>query len=172
MCFNPSLVRRVPSPNRYMAVARFCFCKNNKRTIDRPSLRYTRGLGWRMHCGAEVTESVPINNIIFFGRRRMHELSRRQVLDCRGRQQRNNLSGVSGKLLLSTCKFQYLRVPVQRQLHRFDVHGLCHRYLQNRHGRRRMHELSRRQVLDCRGRQQRNNLSGVYWARTLRDTVG
>jgi hypothetical protein len=35
MCFNPSPVRRVPSPNRYMAVARFCFCKNNKRTIDR-----------------------------------------------------------------------------------------------------------------------------------------
>ena len=34
MCFNPSPVRRVPSPNRYMAVARFCFCKNNKRTID------------------------------------------------------------------------------------------------------------------------------------------
>jgi hypothetical protein len=22
-----------------------------------PSFRYTRGLGWRMHCGAEVTES-------------------------------------------------------------------------------------------------------------------
>jgi hypothetical protein len=22
-----------------------------------PSLRYTRGLGWRMHCGAEITES-------------------------------------------------------------------------------------------------------------------
>jgi hypothetical protein len=22
-----------------------------------PSLRYTRGLGWRIHCGAEVTES-------------------------------------------------------------------------------------------------------------------
>jgi hypothetical protein len=22
-----------------------------------PSSRYTRGLGWRMHCGAEVTES-------------------------------------------------------------------------------------------------------------------
>ena len=22
-----------------------------------PSLRYTRGLGWRMHCGAEATES-------------------------------------------------------------------------------------------------------------------
>jgi hypothetical protein len=22
-----------------------------------PSLRYTHGLGWRMHCGAEVTES-------------------------------------------------------------------------------------------------------------------
>jgi hypothetical protein len=35
MCFNPSPVRRVPSPNRYMAVARFCFCKNNKRTINR-----------------------------------------------------------------------------------------------------------------------------------------
>ena len=27
--------QRVPSPNRYMAVARFCFCKNNKRMIDR-----------------------------------------------------------------------------------------------------------------------------------------
>ena len=37
MCFNPSPERRVPSPNRYMAFARFCFCKNNKRTIDRPS---------------------------------------------------------------------------------------------------------------------------------------
>jgi hypothetical protein len=24
--------RRVPSPNRYMAFAKFCFCKNNKRT--------------------------------------------------------------------------------------------------------------------------------------------
>jgi hypothetical protein len=35
MCFNPSPVRRVPSPNRYMGVDRFCFCKNNKRTIDR-----------------------------------------------------------------------------------------------------------------------------------------
>ena len=33
MCFNPSPERRVPSPNRYMAFARFCFCKNNKRTI-------------------------------------------------------------------------------------------------------------------------------------------
>ena len=28
-------MRRVPSPNRYMAVAKFCFCKNNKRSIDR-----------------------------------------------------------------------------------------------------------------------------------------
>jgi hypothetical protein len=26
-------VRRVPSPNRYIAVAKFCFCKNNKRLI-------------------------------------------------------------------------------------------------------------------------------------------
>jgi len=33
MCFNPSPERRVPSPNRYMSFARFCFCKNNKRTI-------------------------------------------------------------------------------------------------------------------------------------------
>jgi hypothetical protein len=33
MCFNPSPERRVPSPNRYMALAKFCFCKNNKRTI-------------------------------------------------------------------------------------------------------------------------------------------
>jgi hypothetical protein len=34
-----------------------------------PSLRYTRGLGWRMHCGVEVTESstnilLARNNII------------------------------------------------------------------------------------------------------------
>jgi hypothetical protein len=35
MCFNPSPERRVPSPNRYMAFAKFCFCKNNKRMIDR-----------------------------------------------------------------------------------------------------------------------------------------
>jgi len=27
-------MRRVPSPNRYIAVAKFCFCKNNKRLID------------------------------------------------------------------------------------------------------------------------------------------
>jgi len=33
MCFNSSPERRVPSPNRYMAVASFCFCKNNKRSI-------------------------------------------------------------------------------------------------------------------------------------------
>jgi hypothetical protein len=33
MCFNPSPVRRVPSPNRYIAVTKFCFCKNNKRLI-------------------------------------------------------------------------------------------------------------------------------------------
>jgi hypothetical protein len=35
MCFNPSPERRVPSPNRYMAFAKFCFCKNNKRTNQR-----------------------------------------------------------------------------------------------------------------------------------------
>ena len=29
----PGFERRVPSPNRYMAFARFCFCKNNKRMI-------------------------------------------------------------------------------------------------------------------------------------------
>ena len=28
------MMRRVPSPNRYIAVAKFCFCKNNKRLID------------------------------------------------------------------------------------------------------------------------------------------
>jgi hypothetical protein len=28
-----TLVRRVPSPNRYIADAKFCFCKNNKRMI-------------------------------------------------------------------------------------------------------------------------------------------
>jgi hypothetical protein len=33
MCFNPCAERRVPSPNRYIADAKFCFCKNNKRII-------------------------------------------------------------------------------------------------------------------------------------------
>jgi hypothetical protein len=33
--FNPGPERRVPFPNRYIAVAKFCFCKNNKRMIDR-----------------------------------------------------------------------------------------------------------------------------------------
>jgi len=34
MCFfNPGPERRVPSPNRYIAEAKLCFCKNNKRTI-------------------------------------------------------------------------------------------------------------------------------------------
>ena len=30
---DPSLVRRVPIPNRYTAKAKLCFCKNNKRSI-------------------------------------------------------------------------------------------------------------------------------------------
>ena len=29
-----------------------------------PFLRYIRGLGWRMHCGVEITESSTNNNII------------------------------------------------------------------------------------------------------------
>jgi len=33
MCFNPGPERRVPSPNRYIADTKFCFCKNNKRII-------------------------------------------------------------------------------------------------------------------------------------------
>jgi hypothetical protein len=33
MCFNPGPERRVPIPNRYIADAKFCFCKNNKRII-------------------------------------------------------------------------------------------------------------------------------------------
>jgi len=33
MCFNPGPERRVPSPNRYIVDAKFCFCKNNKRII-------------------------------------------------------------------------------------------------------------------------------------------
>ena len=31
--FNPGPERRVPSPNRYIADAKLCFCKNNKRMI-------------------------------------------------------------------------------------------------------------------------------------------
>jgi hypothetical protein len=30
---NPCPERRIPSPNRYIADAKFCFCKNNKRII-------------------------------------------------------------------------------------------------------------------------------------------
>ena len=45
MCFNPSPERRVPSPNRYMAFAKFCFCKNNKRTIDPNGITTTGTLG-------------------------------------------------------------------------------------------------------------------------------
>ncbi len=41
MCFNPSPERRVPSPNRYMTFARFCFCKNNKRTIIIRRLKFS-----------------------------------------------------------------------------------------------------------------------------------
>ena len=33
MCFNPGPERRVSSPNRYTADAKFCFCKNNKSII-------------------------------------------------------------------------------------------------------------------------------------------
>ena len=33
MCFNPGPERRVPSPNRYIADAKFCLCKNNKTII-------------------------------------------------------------------------------------------------------------------------------------------
>jgi hypothetical protein len=34
-----------------------CGCVCVYLSLVVPSLRYTRGLGWRMHCGAEVTES-------------------------------------------------------------------------------------------------------------------
>ena len=51
MCFNPSPERRVPSPNRYMAFARFCFCKNNKRTIDRVSEDGAPDVAWNRCSG-------------------------------------------------------------------------------------------------------------------------
>jgi|LauGreDrversion2_3_1035106.scaffolds.fasta_scaffold351776_1 hypothetical protein len=38
MCFfNPGPERRVPSPNRYIADAKLCLCKNNKRMMMTPS---------------------------------------------------------------------------------------------------------------------------------------
>jgi hypothetical protein len=40
-----------------------------------PSLRHTRGLGWRMHCGAEVTESST---------NKQHHLSKSQELLAKG----------------------------------------------------------------------------------------
>jgi hypothetical protein len=43
MCFNPCPERRVPSPNRYIADAKFCFCKNNKRIIIKWS---AKSRGW------------------------------------------------------------------------------------------------------------------------------
>jgi hypothetical protein len=44
MCFffNPGPVWRVPIPNRYTAKAKLCFCKNNKRTIIKVELPYTK----------------------------------------------------------------------------------------------------------------------------------
>jgi hypothetical protein len=39
--FNPGPVRRVPSPNRYTAEAKLCFCKNNKRMIIKAAFKQT-----------------------------------------------------------------------------------------------------------------------------------
>jgi hypothetical protein len=61
MCFNPGPKRRVPSPNRYIAVANFCSCKNNKRLMMnihgiavRPSV-----LGVEWFCGGEQGSRMP-----------------------------------------------------------------------------------------------------------------
>jgi hypothetical protein len=37
-------------------VATGWWCLNALGLLNVPSLRYTRGLGWHMHCGSEVTE--------------------------------------------------------------------------------------------------------------------
>jgi len=55
MCFNPSPVRRVPSPDRYTVVARFCFCKNNKRTIDQERQRIVQRRLQRLRKAAECS---------------------------------------------------------------------------------------------------------------------
>jgi hypothetical protein len=56
MCFNPGPERRVPSPNRYIAYAKFCFCKNNKRIIIKGGREVKGGKGlmakvWSMSSG-------------------------------------------------------------------------------------------------------------------------
>jgi hypothetical protein len=65
MCFNPSPERRVPSPNRYMAFARFCFCKNNKRTIIivtlQPSSTSPTVAGCRL-VGCSVVSGLPLHS--------------------------------------------------------------------------------------------------------------
>ena len=47
MCFNPGPEGRVLSPNRYTLDAKFCFWKNNKRSIIRAAARRPRGVGSR-----------------------------------------------------------------------------------------------------------------------------
>ena len=56
MCFNPSPERRVPSPNRYMAFARFCFCKNNKRTITK--LDRQLEAAWKADGGTATVDAI------------------------------------------------------------------------------------------------------------------
>jgi hypothetical protein len=70
-----------------------------------PSLRYTRGLGWRMHCGAEVTESST---------NKQHHLSTplKQCTTSRSRLQKGFIGpmphGPICALLLCACAFSYL----------------------------------------------------------------
>jgi hypothetical protein len=54
-----------------------------------PSLRYTRGLGWRMHCGAEVTESST---------NKLHHLSLRGRSDMRDTQRVREMTFVCRSL--------------------------------------------------------------------------
>ena len=66
MCFNPSPVRRVPSPNRYIAIAKFCFCKNNKRLIELTEAAETeraRLLAEREAVVAQAREEPPMVGI-------------------------------------------------------------------------------------------------------------
>ena len=73
MCFSPSPVRRVPSPNRYMAVARFCFCKNNKRTIIKKTQKLAVHAVGCAHNGGEkgnvLIVSVLLSITIYFALR-------------------------------------------------------------------------------------------------------
>ena len=77
-----------------------------------PSLRYTRGLGWRMHCGVEVTESstnkqhhVAVSDTVV------------EMNTCKGKVRFSPLISVQSHMLLlfaSRCILPWFRLNLER----------------------------------------------------------